>query len=330
MPEIVVNGRFLSRSITGVERYGREILSFIESKCRVEETRVNGLAGHMWEQFILPTRLPSVSFLWSPANTGPWMVRDQALTIHDLSPLEHPEYFTKSFSLWYRLFLPPLAKKVRVVFTPSSYIQRKVIERFGIDNVIVTPNGVDTQRFRPDAQQAPGELPRQFLLFIGSLQPRKNLQVLLDAWKQVRDEYQDLWLVIAGDRGPVFGRIKITSSERVIYLGYVAEHELPGLYARARWLVLPSLEEGFGLPALESMACGTPVIVSDGGALPEIVGNAAVLFKLSEPGSLLHALRSCLDNDDLRSSLITSGFERITHFSWQYSAELIWKTLNEA
>ena len=329
MHEIVVNGRFLSRRVTGVERYGREILSLIGSKCRVEKTRGNGLAGHMWEQFLLPVRLQSESLLWSPANTGPLAVHYQALTIHDLSPLEHPEYYKKSFSTWYRLFLPLMAKKVHVVFTPSRYVERKVMDRFGIQNVIVTPNGVNQACFTPDARQTRFDLPKSFILFVGSLQPRKNIQALLQAWSRLNEEYPDLWLVMAGDRGPVFKHPNLTVVDRVHYLGYVPENDLPGLYAKALLFVLPSLDEGFGLPALEAMACGTPVIVSDGGALPEVVGDAALIFKSSERDSLTYAIRECLMNEDLSSSLIASGFERIEYFRWQYSADLIWKTLNE-
>src|SRR6266487_3222259 len=128
--EIVVNGRFLSRRITGVERYGREVLSLIGDSYRLEKTRVNRLGGHVWEQFILPSKLNSESILWSPANTGPLAIRNQALTIHDLSPLEHPEWFRNDFATWYRLFLPILAKRVRVIFTPSNYVKRKVCTRF--------------------------------------------------------------------------------------------------------------------------------------------------------------------------------------------------------
>src|SRR5690242_17747618 len=106
--DIVVNGRFLSRRITGVERYGREILPWFRGSYRVETTRVHGWSGHAWEQFILPATLKSGSVFWSPANTGPLWVSNQALTIHDLSPLEHPEWFRKSFAAWYRLFLPVL------------------------------------------------------------------------------------------------------------------------------------------------------------------------------------------------------------------------------
>ena len=121
-PRVVINGRFLARRVTGVERYGREILRCMSSieGYQVESTHRQGWMGHAWEQLILPTRLHPHSVLWSPANTGPLLVHNQALTIHDLSPLEHPEWFRKSFSTWYRLFLPILAQRALKLFAPRS------------------------------------------------------------------------------------------------------------------------------------------------------------------------------------------------------------------
>lgn len=327
--EIVINGRFLSRRITGVERYGREILSLFRGNYRVEMTRVNGARGHAWEQFTLPAKLKSESILWSPANTGPLMVRNQALTIHDLSPLEHPEWFRRDFAAWYRLFLPTLAKRVRVIFTPSEYVREKVIRRFGVKNVTVVPNGVNTARFHPGARPLNHDLPEKFIFFVGSIQPRKNLQALLGAWKDIKKEYPDLWLMIAGAVGTIFGGTQRMQCERVIFLDYVDDDDLPGIHAGATQFVLPSFDEGFGLPALEAMACGTPVIVSDGGALPEAVGDAGLIFDLADPGSLATALRRGLEDGDLRSFLRAKGLERAKEFPWQRSADMIWKTLNE-
>ncbi|NUQ84927.1 MAG: glycosyltransferase family 4 protein [Anaerolineales bacterium] len=327
--EIVVNGRFLSRLVTGVERHGREIVRWMGDRCRVEKTRVNSAAGHAWEQFILPRTLNSNSVLWSPANTGPLWVQNQALTIHDLSPLEHPEWFRASFSLWYRLFLPVLAKRVRVVFTPSEHVKRKITKRFGITNVIVAPNGVDTSVFHPEARQRIQGLPKKYILFVGSLQPRKNLGLLLNAWDELKGEFADTWLLIAGSPGSVFGKVKFRLGERTHRLGYIPEDALPGLYAHSECLVLPSLDEGFGLPALEAMACGTAVLVSDGGALPEVVGHAARVFPLSEPRELKRWLKECLSNPDLRWSLKEAGLMRARQFSWQTTADLVWKTLHE-
>lgn len=327
--DIVVNGRFLARRVTGNERYGREILRRFKNEHRVEQTRAQGILGHAWEQFILPTKLKRDSILWSPANSGPLAIQNQALTIHDLSPLEHPEWFTRSYSAWYCLFLPMLAKRVRVIFTPSEYVKQKVIRRFGVENVIVTPNGVDTSVFRPETKQGVIDFPKKYVLFVGSLQPRKNLEGLMRAWHRVKGKFADTWLVVAGDSGYVFRSVKFFADERIRFLNYVADENLPGLYANAELFVLPSFDEGFGLPALEAMACGTPVIVSDGGALPETVGEAGLVFHLEEPDNLAQTMEKCLSDESLRKSLFENGLARAKDFSWQNTADLIWRTLNE-
>jgi glycosyltransferase involved in cell wall biosynthesis len=328
--EIIVNGRFLSRRVTGIERYGREILSLFGDRCRLEKSQANGIPGHLWEQFILPGKLSSNAMLWSPANTGPLLVRNQALTIHDLSPLEHPGWFRRSFAAWYRLFLPILAKRVRVVFTPSYYVKRKVFARFNLVNVIVTPNGVDPNVFRPGAHQREYDLPSKYVLFVGTLEPRKNLNGLLKAWNEIKMNFKEVWLVVAGTYGQVFRPLKWAENlDRVRFLGYVEEKNLPGLYAGASLFVLPSFDEGFGLPALEAMSCGTPVLVSNADALCEGFGDSAMVFDLSQPDNLSEAMRECLDDNSLRMTLREKGLARAEAFSWQKTADLIWKTLNE-
>ncbi len=356
--QVVVNGRFLARRVTGVERYGGEILRHIGDNCRVESTRRQGWSGHAWEQFVLPAKLDQRSILWSPANSGPLLVRDQALTIHDLSPLEHPEWFRTSFAAWYRLFLPLLARRVRTIFTPSEYVKQRVIRRFGIGNVTVTPNGVDRSIFHPEAKQIMAGLPAGYILFVGTLEPRKNLNLLLQAWGEIKDDFKETWLVIVGVNGNVFRNVDYQHHmERVCFPGYVDDRTLAGLYANATLFVLPSQDEGFGLPALEAMASGTPAIVSDGGALPEVVGEAGVILNLGchserseesrrfaaemlrrgafgtatqhDMNQLTNALKECLNNAGLRSALKEKGLRRAEKFSWQATAESIWKKLNE-
>lgn len=328
--DVVVNGRFLARRVTGVERYGREILRYIGKDSRVASTRRQGWLGHAWEQFLLPAKLDDHSILWSPANTGPLLVRNQALTMHDLSPLEHPEWFRRNFAVWYRLLLPLLARRVRKIFTPSEYVKRQVTQRFGITDVTVTPDGVDHAIFHPDARRARFDLPARYVLFVGTLEPRKNLNILLRAWNKIKDDFHGDWLIIAGANGNAFKAVELAhATERVRFLGYMDDESLPGLYANASLFVLPSHEEGFGLPALEAMACGVPVIVSDGGALPEIVGEAGLTFCLSDPDGLTNLLRECLSSSALRSSLSEKGLERAKQFSWQATSELVWKSLHE-
>jgi glycosyltransferase involved in cell wall biosynthesis len=268
--------------------------------------------------------------LWSPANTGPLTVRNQALTIHDLSPLEHPEWFRASFAAWYRLFLPILARRVRKVFTPSEYVKQQVTRRFGVTNVIVTPNGINPLVFNPGARQQAFDLPNCYILFVGSLELRKNLDLLLRSWADIKNDFGATWLIIAGVNGNVFKAVNFPHEmERVRFLGYVEDETLPGLYANATVFVLPSHDEGFGLPVLEAMGSGTPVIVSDGGALPETAGDAGMIFCLSNPAGLADSLRECLSNANLRAELAGKGLSRARQYSWQTTAEGVLKELHD-
>jgi glycosyltransferase involved in cell wall biosynthesis len=329
--EVVVNGRFLTRRVSGVERFGCETLRLIESRCRVEKPKrnLNGMAGHLWEQFILPGRINSNSVLWSPANSGPLFVRDQILTIHDLSPLEHPEWFQPNYAAWYRLLLPMMMRRVRRIITLSGFIAKKIVRRFSLpaEKVVTIPAGVDTSKFHPlDVSSGMG----RYILFVGTLEPRKNIPGLLKAWDEIKGQHPEVELVIAGTSGRVFRESSYPDeTDRVRWLGYVPETDLPGLYTGADLFILPSLDEGFGLPALEAMACGTPVVVSDGGALPEVVGEAGKIYHLSNPFGLNNALNECLFDADLRHSLKEKGLARAKLFSWSSTAGSVWECLNE-
>ncbi len=333
MPKIVINGRFLSRRITGVERYASEILRRLDGHVRVIRPRrkLVGLYGHLWEQFVLPFLISKNEVLWSPANSGPLAVSNQVATIQDLSPLEHPEWFRSDFALWYRIFLPILAKRTRQVLVSSEYVKRKVNANLHTKKVVVTSAGVDHDFFYPEAKQVEYDLPEKYILFLGSLEPRKNLPGLLTAWNNISKDCADVSLVIAGDTGQVFNNISIPySTARTRFLGYIPEAHLPGLYAGATMFVLPSLEEGFGLPALEAMACGTPVITSNAGALPEVVGDAALQVDPLCIDEIGEAMRNLLSSDHIRSDLRQKGLDRARLFTWERSAERIWKVLSNA
>ena len=328
---VAVNTRFLSRRVTGVERYAREMLPHLGDRLHhIPAGRwARGAGGHFWEPFILPRQILPDEILWSPANTGPIGVKNQILTLHDLSALEHPEWFSAAFSLWYRLFIPLLIRRVKRVVVSSVYMQKKIISRFGLlpQKVIPIPGGV-SERFHPQQTHLP--MPGRYLLFVGSVQPRKNLTGLLKAWEQLSVHNPGLFLIIAGAKDNHFQRPKFSATlERVIFLGYVPEIDLPGLYAGAMAFILPSFDEGFGLPILEAMACSTPVIAANTGALPETVGDAGLLFDPQDPFALAQTLETCLENPSLRQSLIEKGTQRAASFSWKHSAESLWEVFQD-
>ena len=344
-PEVIVNGRFLAGPVTGVQRYAAEILRGLGERVRVVRPQpeplagAHGIAGHAWEQFGLPRHVQPGSILWSPANSGPLATRNQVLTLHDLSPLEHAEWFKPAYAAWYRWFLPRLVRRVRRIITPSEYVRQKVLARFHLpgERVVVVPGGVDTTRFR---KVAPAGAGGRYILFVGTLEPRKNLATLLAAWQQIEKFHADVCLVLAGGAGRVFspmrlqkgtkGKQGVQEIPRVKFAGYVAEEALPALYSGAEVFVLPSFDEGFGLPALEAMACETPVVVSACGALPEVVGKAGVFVDPHQTENLARALNDCLSDVNLRHSLVESGLQQVQRFSWQTSSEQVYAVLRES
>jgi len=326
---VIVNGRSLSRQVTGVERYVTEILRCLGDRVQVVRPTGNfqGLIGHAWEQILLPGQVTDHSILWSPANTGPLAVSNQVLTVHDLSPLEHPEWFKPAFAAWYRLFLPVLIRRVKRVITSSEYVRQKMIARFHLpqDQVTAIPAGVNLDRFY---RQNPPQQYGRYILFVGSIEPRKNLATLLKAWDLIEKRHSDVSLVLAGVSGPVFRKVHFsTDIERLQLTGYVPDETLPALYSGADILVLPSFDEGFGLPVLEAMACGTPVVASTQGALPEVVGEAGILFNPGNPAALAEILSQCLSDLQLRKTLSLRGQKHVQQFSWQITAEKVWQTL---
>ncbi len=333
---VVVNGRFLERRITGVERYGREILSRLGNRpvqrggraLRVIRSKgwVEGVRGHLWEQVALAGQVGPDQLLWSPANTGPLNVENQVLTLHDTTPLEHPEWFQPAFALWYRLFVPILVRRVRRVVTSSEYRREKLLRQFDLParKLTVVPGGVDARVFHSGASSRL-DLPSRYALFVGSLQPRKNLLRLLDAWERIKDTVPDAWLLVAGTGGSAFRPVHFEVHERVKFLGVVPEADLPGLYANATVFILPSLDEGFGLTLLEAMACGTLVLSSRAGALPEVVADNGLFFDPLDVTEIANVLQRGLQDASLRTSFREKGITRAQCFSWDTSAEMLWQ-----
>jgi glycosyltransferase involved in cell wall biosynthesis len=300
---------------------------------------MQGVKGHLWEQAVLPTVVRK-GLLWSPANSGPLTVRRQVLTVHDVASIEHPEWYNRAFAAWYRWMTPKLVHRVQRVITVSEFSKRRILELTGIDEsrVVVIPVGVDA-RFCPRPSQEV-ERARQalkipsphYVLSVSTLEPRKNLQRLLSAWASCASDIpDDLWLVIAGadGAGRVFSCPEISSvPPRVRITGFVADRDLPALYSGALALAYVSLYEGFGLPALEAMACGTIPLVASNTALPEVVGDAGLLVNPFDSEAIAAGLKRIVEESDLRDYLKIRAIERSKHFSWERTADLTWNVLH--
>ncbi len=331
---MVINGRFKQREISGVERYAGEIASRLPGPARLisPHFRQQGTAGHVWEQITLP-RLVGRDRLWSPANTGPFLVSNQVVTIHDTNALEYPEWYRPEVAAWYRLLLPLLARRVRKVLTVSNYSRGKLIETFGLapERVVAIYPGVNPAQFHPVSKNERSDyldragLSQPYLLFLGSLAGGKNLARLVEAWQQVSAEFPAVELVIAGRQGTVFSNgFGHFQTSRLKLTGPVADENLASLYSGAAAFILPSPWEGFGLTALEAMACGTPVIAADRGALPEVVGEAGMLVDALDAACLADAIRQVLGDGRLRQDLSQRGLERAASFSWERAAQAVY------
>jgi len=324
--------------MTGMQRYAAELVGRFRSGPHVIAPGVplKGVRGHLWEQSVLPSRIGS-RLLWSPCGTGPLAISRQVVTIHDIIPIDRPEWFSRSFAALHGWLVPRLVERVRHIITVSQYTKQRLIERFFVkpERITVIPNGIGEEFYpRPQAEIervkiALGMPPGRYVLSVCSLEPRKNLKRVLEAWDMV-EPGRDLTLVVTGAKGgaQVFRDPDIkTRSRRVLFTGYVPGEDLPALYSGAGCFVYPSLYEGFGLPVLEALACGVPVVASDLTSIPEICGPSTILVRPDDVGEIASAIARVVDTPEAMASLAELGRAHAARFSWKSCADLTEKLL---
>jgi len=254
------------------------------------------------------------------------------LTVHDLI-FRHLSEHHKPLNRWYlNLTMPLYCRRASHIIAISRCTERDLIAAYGLppEKITVIYEAADP-RFGPRppevvaATRARYGLPDRYLLFVGAIEPRKNLARLLAAFEAIHAEGLSDALVIVGKRGwlydDFFARLERSSvRDAVILPGYVPDEDLPTIYAGAQALVFPSLYEGFGLPVLEAMACGTPVVASNASSLPEVGGAAALYFSPTDVEAMAEALRRLLRDVDLRGSMRMAGLNRAAEFSWRGTA----------
>ncbi len=276
----------------------------------------------------------AVDVLHYPASTGClFPPRPMVQTVHDLCFIRHPEWFPASKIIYYRLFIGPTARKADLVLADSQSTAADIRALLLIPGhrIRVIPLGVGAEFYpRPEEERRAARekygLHEPFFLFVGTLEPRKNLVRLIQAWDKAYDSGLP-HLVIAGRQGwkadPIFAAIRQIRNTDALHLpGFVPEEDLPALLSAAQAFLWPSLMEGFGLPPLEAMACGTPVLTSNVSSIPEVTGHAAMLVDPTSQDQLSQAMVALAHDHRLCSALAETGQRQAALFSWDKTAQL--------
>lgn len=306
-----------------------------------------------WPMYWTQTRLPFLLFqnrpdaLFMPIQTLPFIIPfglKTIITIHDLAFLMYPETFPASDKIKHKVFAWHAIKRADKIIAVSESTRNDIIKFYNVDpeKINVVHHGYDQKLFRPFQNQndcaiieqvkTKYNITKPYLLYVGALQPRKNILGLVKAFKLLNKcDYQ---LVIAGGKAwlyeELFEYIKKSSIKNsVILTGRFETEELPALIWGAEVFILPSFYEGFGLPIIEAMACGTPVITSNISSLPEVAGGQAILIDPNKPEQIAEAIRRVLEDKDLKQKMIKDGFENIKRFSWEKCATETLKVINQ-
>jgi glycosyltransferase involved in cell wall biosynthesis len=275
-------------------------------------------------------RRPGVLFV--PAHVVPLIHPRSVVTIHDLGYRVHPESHPADQTRMLDWTTRWSVRSARRVIAISNTTRDDLIEQYGVapNKIAVIPHGVAAE-FRPAAAdqiasvRAKYDLPERYILSVGTVQPRKNYDRLAAAVATLTGEHEDATLVIAGKRGWMADRVEreiedTGAGRRVRMLGYVEDRDLPALYSAAMLYCQPSLYEGFGMPVLEAMACGAPVLAADRSALPEVGGDAALYCDPLDPASIAAGLQALLDGPELRAELSHKGQAHAEPFTWDRCA----------
>ena len=364
---IWINARFLTRPITGVERVAREVISAmvchhtvqqdIWSACgtpvrfvliapktpeklinpwpQLELVQAGSFQGHAWEQLDLP-RLTGGQYLLNLCNTGPIFKRRQWTFLHDAQTFAIPHNFTRGMRYWYRLLFWSTARFSKGVVTNSFFSAAQLQHYVGVhaERLIVAHLGADhVGRIAPDISDPLRSLfqqlgTRPFVLAVSSDNPNKNFAAVVKALELMGESAPAC--VIVGQRNDrVFAQTRLDIA-RVHHLGYVSDAELVALYSQASVMVYPSFYEGFGLPPLEAMWHGCPVVVSQTSALPEICGDAVLYCDPHDPVTLAQALETLLKDEGLRVKMRNLGQDRARTFVWQKTVQTILESIRSS
>jgi glycosyltransferase involved in cell wall biosynthesis len=354
MREIVINGRFMTRRMTGVDRFAYEILNAIDELVEISDQSVKGLKfkivvprnsqieqrfrhvvieefgvfkGQLWEQLDLPFAVGKVSLLLSLCNTGPVFCRKHVVVIHDAATVRVASSYSHLFRLWYRILIPLLGRFSQRVLTVSAFSKQDISSAFGIPCSkigVVSEGGEHILRAPKDetAIQRFGLVKGRYVLAVSSMAAHKNFKLLIEALAKIDSPTFDI-AVVGGANLKIFGSDDLVDFTHINKLGYVNDSDLRSLYEAAMCFVFPSLYEGFGLPPLEAMNCGCPVLASNAASMPEVCGEAALYFNPHSANELAQLLLKVATNDNCCANLEAKGYVRAAQFSWHNAARQV-------
>ena len=347
MMRICIDGQGLAGNLTGAGKALAGLLRQLREDYPQHEYMVlspGSKAGWrlpqqlLWEQVQFPwlAMRRGADLLHVPGGTSAPLLhqRNLVMTVHDIAPTRHPEYLPHARSRWYwGRWVPFTARVADRLIVPSEATKRDLVAclRFPGDRIHVIPWGLTLDPTDPvspavvEQVRSRYHLPGQYLLYVGTIDRRKDYKTLLEALQRLK---KGICLVVAGTL--IEGRTdfpqlieRLGLAERVRLLGYVPDEDLPVLYKEATVFVYPSFYEGFGLPVLEAMACGTPVITYNTSSLPEVVGEAGILLDLPvSPEMLAAQIVRVMEDDALRLELVARGIKRAARFNWRDTARL--------
>jgi glycosyltransferase involved in cell wall biosynthesis len=357
--QLFINGRVTSQAVTGVQRYAEELLRALDGELgrpnaaweaasfsllvppdarrlrtfkHISIRQVGRLRGHAWEQLELPWHARG-GLLLSLANTGPLMKRHQVATVHDASVFAFPEAYSAAFRMWYQFLLPALGRRVRRVVTDSEFSKAELIRYSHIPAdklkvILLSGEHIRTAQAECGVLTSLGLRPRAYALAVGSQGPHKNFKVIMDSLQYLPARGFDV-VVAGGQNRRIFSRAAEPLDPEIKQAGYVSDGELRALYENAGCFVYPSLYEGFGLPPVEAMACGCPVVVSREASLPEVCGNAALYCDARSPASVAEAMQRVMGDPDLQERLRGLGRSRASQLTWAAAARSLLGLIEE-
>ncbi len=344
---LYLNGKFTAQRTTGVQRVARELLRALDAQAppgrwtllcppsgelpalrriAVRPVGASGWPLHAWEQWTLP-RAARDGWLVNLAGGAPARARRQTVLLHDAAVFDHPEAYTPAFRLWYRGLFRHLSRRGDGLMTVSAFSQQRLARALGVDTarLPVLPLGGDhLGAVTPDEQvlDQHGLRGRRFVLAVGSANPTKNLPALVQAWGSL-PAGDDRLVIVGGANQRVFAAQRGGDPPGVLRLGAVNDAALVALYRQALGLAFPSLYEGFGLPPLEALGFGCPVLAAPAAAVREVCGDAVLYTDGSEAPALAAGLRRLLDDAALRQRLRAAGLAQAERWRWQHSAQVL-------